>query len=121
MEFHVSRQARDRYHFDQALFGYTGNAILVNFHAARTFAQKINAQRDLVNFPEQAIRAGQINALGLVDEILHHVIALYRTQLNPKAFSNALTWLEESFGRSDLSLPYTRRILLCLCSPLPER
>ena len=29
--------------------------------------------RDLVRFPEQAVKAGQINALGLIDEILHLV------------------------------------------------
>jgi hypothetical protein len=33
MEFHVSRQARDRYQFDEALFSLTGNVILANFHA----------------------------------------------------------------------------------------
>ncbi len=69
MEFHVSRQARDRYHFDLSLFGYHGNVIFANFHAARLFAQKINQQRDLVSYPEQAVKAGQVNALGLMDEI----------------------------------------------------
>ena len=39
MEFHISRQARDRYQFDQTLFEYTGNVIIANFHAARLFAQ----------------------------------------------------------------------------------
>jgi len=102
MEFHISRQVRDRYQFDQGLFAYTGNVIFANFHAARLFAQKINQQRDLATFPEQAVRPGQINALGLVDEILHHVIALYRRDLNPRAFNRALGWLEESLGRSEL-------------------
>src|SRR5512133_2559108 len=73
MEFHVSRQARDRYQFDLALFSLSGNVIFANFHAARVFAQKMNSKRDLVNFPEQGVRAGQINAMGLIDEILHYV------------------------------------------------
>jgi hypothetical protein len=60
MEFHVSRQARDHYQFDQALFGLTGNVLFANFHAARVFAQKINQQRDLVTYPEKAVKAGQI-------------------------------------------------------------
>ena len=33
-EFHVSRQSRDRYQFDQSLFSYNGNVIFANFHAA---------------------------------------------------------------------------------------
>ena len=56
MEFHVARTARDRYQFDESLFAYMGNVIIANFHAARVFAQKMNQKRDLVNFPEQAVR-----------------------------------------------------------------
>ena len=72
MEFHVSRQARDRYDFDETLFSLSGNVLFANFHGARVFAQKMNDRRDLVSFPEQAVKAGQINAMGLIDEILHH-------------------------------------------------
>ena len=64
MEFHISRKARDFYQFDDSLFSLSGNVILPNFHAARVFSQKINEKRDLVSFPEQAIKAGQINAHG---------------------------------------------------------
>jgi len=99
MEFHVSRQARDRYQFDEALFGLSGNVVFANFHAARVFAQKMNEKRDLVSFPEQAVRAGEINALGLIDEILHLVVSLYRQERNPEAMRQALEWLEGRLGR----------------------
>ena len=56
MEFHVSREARDRYRFDESLFTLTGNVIFANFHAARVFAQRMNERRDLVSFPEQAVK-----------------------------------------------------------------
>jgi len=102
MEFHISRQSRERYAFDQAIYTYSGNVIFANFHAARLFAQKINQQRDLSSFPEQAVRASQINALGMLDEVLHHVIALYRRNQNPRAFEKALAWLEESLGSAEL-------------------
>lgn len=94
MEFHVSRQARDRYEFDQSLFSFNGNIIFANFHAVRLFAQKINQRRDLVNFPERAVRAGDINALGLIDEILHNVIVQYHRQKNPQAMEMALEWVQ---------------------------
>ena len=92
-EFHVSRHARDRYEFDDVLFALSGNVIFANFHAARVFAQKMNSKRDLVTFPEQAVKAGQLNAMGLIDELLHYVAAQYRQQVNPQAMSNALAWL----------------------------
>jgi len=99
MEFHVSRAARDRYQFDESLFSLHGNVIFANFHAARAFAQKMNAKRDLVRFPEQAVKAGQINALGLIDEILHFVVAEYRRQKNPELTRQALVALNAKLGQ----------------------
>lgn len=98
-EFHVSRLARERYRFDESLFQLSGNVIFANFHAARLFAQRINHTRDLARFPEQAIRAGQLNAMGLIDEILHYVVELYRQHKDPNVMSQALAWLEQRLGR----------------------
>ncbi|HBY07677.1 MAG TPA: alpha-amylase, partial [Chloroflexi bacterium] len=97
-EFHIASQIRKRYDFDETIFAYNGNAIFANFHAARVFAQKMNAQRDLIHHPEKAIKAGQIIAMGLIDEILHHIIAEYRQQRNPEALTKALAWLEQTIG-----------------------
>jgi glycosidase len=99
MEFHVSREARDIYQFDQGLFALSGNVILADFHAARVFAQKMNDKRDLARFPELTVKAGQINAMGLIDELLHSVVAQYRQQRNPQVMAQALDWLEERLGR----------------------
>ncbi len=99
-EFHISRKARDLYQFDESLFTLSGNVILPNFHAARVFAQKMNEKKDLVNFPEQAVRPGQINAMGLIDEILHFITGLYRDEKNPRVMKKALDWLYEKFGKS---------------------
>jgi len=99
-EFHVSRRARDRYHFDETLFALSGNVLLANFYAARVFAQKMNVQRDLVNHPEQAVKAGQLNAMGLIDELLHYVAAQYRRQVNPHALASALDWLNHALGKA---------------------
>ena len=101
-EFHVSRLARDQFQFDQSLFSFNGNVILANFHASRTFAQKINQKRDLLNYPEKAVKAGQINAMGLIDEILHLVMQLYREQKAPRVMDLALAQLETQFGREEV-------------------
>lgn len=101
-EFHVARQSRDRYQFDQILFRFNGNVIFANFHAARLFAQKMNQKRDLANFPERTVRASEINAMGLLDEILHLVIANYRKQKAPQVMETALQTLEASLGKERL-------------------
>ncbi len=101
-EFHVSRLAREKYDFDKSLFRFDGNVIFTNFLAARIFAQKINQKRDLVNFPEKAISAGDINAIGLIDEILHLVVSLYRKNVEPEVIEEAYETLEEAFGEKKL-------------------
>jgi len=98
MEFHVARESRDRYHFDESLYTITGNVIFANFHAARLFAQRMNQKRDLVAFPEQAVRASQINALGLIHEITHYILRSYREQQNSHIFTEALEWLNANLG-----------------------
>jgi glycosidase len=98
-EFHISRKSRDRYQFDQTLFATNGNVIFANFRASLVFSQRMNDKRDLVRFPEQTVKAGQINAMGLIDEILHYILAQYRDQENPDAMSKALDWLEGRLGK----------------------
>jgi glycosidase len=107
-EFHVSRRARDLYNFDQSLFALSGNVIFANYHAVRLFTQKINQKRDLLRFPEQAVRAGQINALGLIDEILHFVVGLYREEVNPQVMSQALEWIEGHLGSETVAEALSR-------------
>ncbi|HEX6287974.1 MAG TPA: alpha-amylase family glycosyl hydrolase [Herpetosiphonaceae bacterium] len=102
MEFHVSRAARERYQFDETLFSTRGSVIIANFHAARVFAQRINDQRDVINFPERAVSAGQINAMGLIDEILHMVIDQYRQQKNPQVIQQALEALDQRLGSAEV-------------------
>ncbi len=97
-EFHISRDARDHYQFDVSLFSLTGNVIFANFHAARLFAQQMNEKRDVVNHPERSVQAGELNAMGLVDEILHLIIAQYRKERKPTVMEEALTYLEERVG-----------------------
>jgi glycosidase len=99
MEFHISRKARDFYQFDHSLFSLSGNVILPNFHAARLFAQKMNEKRDLIAFPDKGVKAGQINAMGLIDEILHYVMGLYRVEKNAHVVQQALNWLDENLGK----------------------
>jgi glycosidase len=102
-EFHVSKAARDLYRFDQTLFAFNGNVILANFRAAREFAQKINNRRDLIRFPEQAVRASDINAMGLIDEILHALLEYYRQNINPQAIRQAAEYLGAVFTDEEIN------------------
>ncbi len=100
-EFHISRQARQRYQFDQSLFTTSGNVIFGNFLAARQFAQAMNQARGADQHPDVAVQASLINALGLIDELLHQLFRQYRRQ-HPHAMREALDWLMVHVGAADV-------------------
>jgi glycosidase len=97
MEFHIRREQREEFGLEHGLFSLTGNVILANIREARELARKINAKA-APGRPEQMVTAGQLNAMGIIDEILHYVAALYREQVQPDAFEQALIRLEERLG-----------------------
>jgi glycosidase len=101
-EFHISRECRLRYEIDDPFFALNGNVVFADFRAARLLAQRINERRDVVAHPERAVQAAELNAMGLVDEILHHVIAQYRQQKNPQMLTQALAHLSERVGSDAL-------------------
>ncbi|MGA2960274.1 MAG: alpha-amylase family glycosyl hydrolase [Candidatus Korobacteraceae bacterium] len=113
-EFHVSRDARDRYQFGEELFSVTGNVIFANLAASRQFAQRMNLVRDAAQHPELAVNPGELNAMALIDEVLHVVMALYRQQRDPHGLIEALAWFEARLGREALG-----RTLLAFADEFP--
>jgi glycosidase len=90
-EFHVSRQARQKYQFDETLFATDGRVVLSDFSAARRFAERIYAVSG------RLVPASDIYALGLMDEILHLIIRQYEKQ-NPGVMTRALDSLQSGLG-----------------------
>jgi hypothetical protein len=104
MKLRISRQARDRYGLDMVRFSDEGLVILSDFLSARIFAQEINEKRGQAGHPFEGsvIRAGKLNAMALIDEILHYVARLYRQQRNPQVMHQAQQWLVEQLDQKTL-------------------
>ncbi len=102
-EFHISRAARDKYRFSETLFSITGNVIFANVKASRDFAQRMNQVRKADHNPELSVNAGALNAMAMIDEILHALVALYREQRDRNAMVHALDWFEQALGTENLS------------------
>src|SRR5579859_6713086 len=115
-EFHVSRTARERYRFEEELFAWTGNVLFANMAASRRFAEKMNRMRDVEHHPERAVHPGALNAMALIDELLHALVARYREQRDPKVMVDALRWFEEKIGSDGLD-----RTLLEFTQQFPPR
>jgi glycosidase len=92
-EFHVSKAARARYEFDRALFETSGNVIVPDFPAARTFAKRMNERVDTARYPGRVVHAAELNAMGLIDEISHHAVEIYRRTVNPNVMADAMAAL----------------------------
>ncbi len=93
LEFHILGSVRDRHNFDEALFTTSGRVIFADFAAARRFAATLNAVT-----PGRNARAGDINAMGLIDEVLHGVLLEYRENHAPRLWQEALEALRTQYG-----------------------
>jgi len=101
-EFHISKNVREKFKFDEILFSLSGNVIFADYFAVRLFVKKINDNLDLVNYPEQAVKAGQINALGLIDEVMHFILQLYKQENGQFIIDELFTKVEKELGIDSL-------------------
>jgi len=97
MEFHIDRDVRREYDLNDSLFSLTGNVILADMKQTRELAAKFNAKQDPAH-PEKFIKSGHLYAMGLIDEILHFVVALYREEVQTDIFETALNRLDNNLG-----------------------
>jgi len=101
-EFHVSAAIRRACGLDEALFQSTGNVVFANLAACQRFALAYNAQVDGRNHPERYLKVGQLNAMGLIDEIFHYVCRLYRLSRGRDYFDRAAAEIESAVGREGI-------------------
>jgi hypothetical protein len=92
MEFHISRKARERYG-SRSPFFLQRQRDFANLAACREFAHRMNQVRDVEKHPEQAVHAGQLYAMGLIDEASHVLMARYREQFDPEVMTARSTGL----------------------------
>ncbi|MDR1868352.1 MAG: alpha-amylase [Treponema sp.] len=97
MEFHINGDVRREYELKDSLFSLTGNVLLADMKQTRELAAKFNAKQDPAH-PERFIKAGHLYAMGLIDEILHYAVAVYREEVQSDVFETALDRLETNLG-----------------------
>lgn len=113
MEFHISDHARKKYQFQAEMFRYDGNVVFADFHSARVFADKLNAYRRRTGEREQ-VYPGLINAMGLIDEIMHCVISEYRKSHCPHLNQSAYMTLGDA-----VTLEKLDDTLIAFCTEFP--
>jgi len=97
-EFHISLAARRKYGVNRRLFGTDGKVVFSDEAALRELVAAVNRARA----PGEAIRAGEINAAGLIDEIWHFMLRRYRREKSPGLPGRLEKHLQSGFGASGL-------------------
>ena len=103
-EFHISRQSRNRYEFDDTLFSVRGTVVFAEYAVAARFAEKMNQMRNASQHPDLSVSAGDVYAMGLIDEILHLMVQIYRENVRPTILADAYSWAQTQVGDVESTL-----------------
>ncbi|MFH1037325.1 MAG: alpha-amylase family glycosyl hydrolase [PVC group bacterium] len=72
------------------------------FDSAQLMAESINRRRNAAGHPERAVRGGEVSAICLIENILHHLTAEYRRRKNPRALEGAVKAAGKRVGNESL-------------------
>ncbi len=122
MEFHIHRTIREKCNFQKKLFSSTGNVIISNSSDVYTFTLAYNRVLETGAFglpvkPEQYLKAGELNAMGLIDEIFHYICRLYRRDVKSDFFSGGFVYIDTLL--KEQKLPGLDTLLLKFCALFP--
>lgn len=114
MEFHICADLRKKCDFNGSLFASSGNIIFTDQKAVHTFVQKYNKVMNPDNHPTLFLKASQLNAMALIDEIFHYVCRLYRQDENESFFTGAIDAIEAEIGKEE-----TNKLLIQFTEEFP--
>ncbi len=101
-EFRVSKTSRDHYRLDELLLEAKTGEIASDFHVVRLFVKRMNELRETWIHPERVVRAADLNAIKLIDEVSHYILDLYRKEVNPQVSASAMKWLNKKVGTESI-------------------
>ncbi|MGA7523251.1 MAG: alpha-amylase family glycosyl hydrolase [Acidobacteriaceae bacterium] len=102
MEFHISREARNRYQVSESLFNFVGNVIFGDLASCREMAFRMTEIRRANGDQDPVVNPGALFAMGLIDEISHALVALYRRNRDPQVTQGALAWFSQRVGEENV-------------------
>ncbi len=102
MEFHISREARDRYQASDVLFNFVGNVIFGDLAACRELAFRMTEVRTAADPKAEPVNPGALFAMGLIDEVSHVLVAQYRRSRDPQVTQAALDWFAARVGEDNV-------------------
>lgn len=108
-ELPLRASAGARYSFPETVLAEGGALQVPTFGAAQRLSQTINDVRDARRFPESSVRAGELYAAALVQEMLRLIVAGY-LDAHPDAIGSAYKQLATKLGRCELEATLARYV-----------
>lgn len=126
MEFHISTFVREACHFKKNLFSSTGNVVISNVSDIHKFVYLFNKVLKSEGFGEKGktvsfLKAGQLNGMGLLDEIFHYVCRLYRKDYNPNFFTDTYKFINEELKKKSDDADPLYSLLLAFVTEFPPQ
>jgi len=112
-EFPVLSTTREKYVIPTALLGPSGKLVLSNFRSIQVFTDWISTHQK--QGQDRYIKAGQLNAMVLIEQILHYVLLKYVTEKNPDFFEKACQWLENRMVETELNSVFLKHTACFPC------
>ncbi len=105
MEFHINGEVREKCNLNASLFSSCGNMILADIQAVHNFVFNFNMLvTDGAFGKKQAyLKASELNAMGLLDEIFHYMLRLYRTDTEKDFFKNGYEFINTELKKRKLN------------------
>jgi hypothetical protein len=94
--FHVRRAARDDLRLPDGFFALRGDVVFADMAASQRFAHALNEKRALGT--KGAVRPSDVHAMGLIHEIFHAILSLYRKSAKSDAFADLYRSLKADMG-----------------------
>ncbi len=100
----ISREARSKYLLEDFEFDEKGNIVFDgNIYKVRKFVQKVNEKKDLINYPELAVKTGHFYGVSLIFEINERIFNLYKAKNNISNLEEELyEYLKKQVGSEKL-------------------
>lgn len=95
-DFHVQKSARQEIGADDTFFTARGDVVFPTIERSQLFAEMLNARRRLAQ--GEVLQASQVNAMGLLHEVFHAVIAAFCAEVAPGAFRSLREHLSGQLG-----------------------
>ncbi len=101
----ISYHARKKYNLDKEKFKAGNRIFFDSLYDIRTFTEKLNKKRNLLEFPEAAISTGDIYGMSLIQDIFQYIVKKYEDKYTD-VFAEILKGLKKALNSAALKKTY---------------